>query len=75
MIERGGRLSVSRQSAVLALNRSGVYYVPRLVSGEELRMMRRIDELHLAICSTGLVGWRSNCAVKDLRVDAATSRL
>lgn len=49
MIERGGGLlSVSRQSAVLELNRSGVYYTPRPVSGEALRMMRRIDELHLA---------------------------
>ena len=57
MIERGGRLSVSRQCETLALNRSGVYSVPRPVSGEELRLMRRIDELHLAICSTGLVVW------------------
>ena len=48
MIERGDGLSVSRQCETLALNRSGVYSVPRPVSGEELRLMRRIDELHLA---------------------------
>ena len=48
MIERGDGLSVRRQCETLALNRSGVYSVPRPVSGEELRLMRRIDELHLA---------------------------
>ena len=48
MIKRGGRLSVSHQCEVLALNRSGVYYTPRPVSAADLRLMRRIDELHLA---------------------------
>ena len=48
MIKRGGGLSVSHQCEVLALKRSGVYYTPRAVSAADLRLMRRIDELHLA---------------------------
>jgi len=47
MIERGGDLSVTRQCEALGLNRTGVYYTPRPVPEEDLKMMRRIDELHL----------------------------
>ena len=47
MIERGVKLSVKRQCELLDLNRSGVYYTPRPVPEEDLRLMRRIDELHL----------------------------
>lgn len=48
MIEPGSVLSVTRQCELLGLNRSGVYYTPRPVSAAELRLMRRLDELHLA---------------------------
>lgn len=47
MINRGEKLSVTRQSELLGLNRSGVYYTPRPLSAEDLKLMRRIDELHL----------------------------
>ena len=47
MINRGVKLSVTRQSELLGLNRSGVYYTPRPLSAEDLKLMRRIDELHL----------------------------
>jgi putative transposase len=47
MIERGAKLPVKRQCELLDLNRSGVYYTPRPVPEEDLRLMRRIDELHL----------------------------
>jgi putative transposase len=47
MIERGVKLSVKRQCELLGLNRSGVYYTPRPAPEEDLRLMRRIDELHL----------------------------
>src|SRR5579884_1799395 len=47
MIERGGKLPVKRQCEVLGLNRTGVYYTPRPVSEADLKLMRRIDELHL----------------------------
>lgn len=47
MIDGGERLTVKRQCELLALNRTGVYYTPRAVSEWDLRLMRRIDELHL----------------------------
>ena len=47
MIERGAKLPVKRQCELLDLNRSRLYYTPRPVPEEDLRLMRRIDELHL----------------------------
>jgi putative transposase len=47
MIVQGAELSVTRQCKLLGVNRSGVYYTPRAVQEEDLRIMRRIDELHL----------------------------
>jgi putative transposase len=47
MIDQGAELSVTRQCELLDLNRSGVYYTPRPISDQDLRLMRRIDELHL----------------------------
>ena len=47
MIEREHDLPVARQAKVLNISRSSVYYRARLVSSEDLSLMRRIDELHL----------------------------
>ena len=47
MIEPTHDLPVSRQAELLDLSRSNVYYLPRPVSESDLRLMRRIDELHL----------------------------
>lgn len=49
MIERGSKLPVSRQAQLLALSRSSVYYAPRPLPQRDLRLMRRIDELHLEL--------------------------
>jgi putative transposase len=56
MIERTGMLTVKRQCELLGLNRTGVYYQPRPVPEVELRLMRRIDELHLQFPYYG--AWR-----------------
>jgi len=40
-------VAVSRQAQLLELSRSSVYYTPRPISERDLRLMRRIDELHL----------------------------
>ena len=40
--------SIRRQSELLSLHRSGLYYEPVPVDGEDLKLMRRIDELHMA---------------------------
>jgi putative transposase len=47
MIERNGKLSVTRQADLLALSRASVYYRPRGPSQQDLVLMRRLDELHL----------------------------
>jgi len=47
LIERGGKLAVKRQAQLLGLSRSSVYYRSRPVSAGDLKLMRRIDELHL----------------------------
>ena len=47
MIERDAGLPVKRQAHILGLSRSSVYYTPRALPDADLRMMRRLDELHL----------------------------
>ena len=47
MIDRTHDLAISRQAKVLNISRGAVYYKPRPVSAEDLRLMRRIDGLHL----------------------------
>jgi len=47
MIDRTHSLPVTRQCQLLNLNRSSVYYRPTGASDDDLRLMRRIDEMHL----------------------------
>jgi len=47
MIDRGAKVTVTRQAQLLALSRSSVYYTPRALPDRDLSMMRRLDELHL----------------------------
>jgi putative transposase len=47
LIDRGDKLPVKRQAALLDLSRSSVYYVARPLPERDLILMRRLDELHL----------------------------
>jgi len=50
MIDRDGdttALSIVRQCALLGLSRSSLYYRPPPIADADLRLMRRLDELHL----------------------------
>ena len=47
MTDRDHKLSLSRQADLLGISRSGLYYEPRPVCDDDLRLMRRIDELHM----------------------------
>jgi len=47
MIDREHALPISRQAKALGVCRGAVYYKPRPMSAEDLRIMRRLDELHL----------------------------
>lgn len=47
MIDRDHQLSIKRQAELLNISRGAVYYHPEPVSEADLKLMRRIDELHL----------------------------
>ena len=47
MVDREDKLPVTRQCQLLSLNRSTVYYQPKPASDADLKLMRRIDEMHL----------------------------
>lgn len=47
MINRTHKLPLKRQCELLGLPRSSVYYQPQGSSEDDLRMTRRVDELHL----------------------------
>ena len=47
MINRTHKLSIRRQAQLLEISRGTVYYLPRAACQTDLRLMRRIDEIHL----------------------------
>ena len=47
MIDRSHKLPLIRQAKAVGVSRGSIYYRPRPVSDADLRLMRRIDELHL----------------------------
>ena len=47
MTDRDHKLSLTRQAELLGISRGSLYYEPRPVSEDDLRLMRRIDELHM----------------------------
>jgi len=47
MINKDNDLPITRQCELLSLHRSTVYYRPQDVSEMDLKLMRRIDEMHL----------------------------
>jgi putative transposase len=47
MIDQGYKLSLTRQSAILELSRSSLYYETVPISARDLELMRLIDEIHL----------------------------
>ncbi len=47
MTNRNHKLSLTRQAELLGISRGSLYYEPRPTSEDDLRLMRRIDELHM----------------------------
>jgi putative transposase len=47
MINPNHDLSLTRQAELLQLSRASIYYEPVGISKADLKLMRRIDELHL----------------------------
>ena len=48
MIDRNHALPLSHQAKILGLSRGCIYYQPVPLSGRELALMHRLDQLHLA---------------------------
>jgi putative transposase len=53
MIDREHDLPITKQAEVLSISRGSVYYLPRPVSDADLKLMRRLDELHLELPFAG----------------------
>ena len=53
MIDRTHPLPIVRQAAIVNISRGSVYYAARPVRDAGLRLMRRIDELHLVLPFAG----------------------
>lgn len=47
MTNRDHKLSLTRQADLLGISRGSLYYEPRPTSDDDLKLMRRIDELHM----------------------------
>ena len=68
MIDRDHGLSVSKQAEVLNISRGSVYYLPRPVPEADLKIMRRLDELHLEFPFAGARMLRYFLAAEGSRV-------
>ena len=53
MIDPTSKLSINRQARVLGISRSSVYYQPRPISDADLKLMHRIDKLHMELPFAG----------------------
>ena len=62
MIDPKSQLSISRQAGVLGISRGSVYYQARPTSDADLKLMRRIDELHMELPFAGSCEFRFNPA-------------
>jgi putative transposase len=69
MIEQDDRLGIQEQCRLLSLSRSGYYYVPKQETELNLRLLRRIDELHVAEPTWGSRMLRDKLALEGYEVN------
>ena len=68
MIDREHDLPITKQAEALSISRGSVYYLPRPVSGADLELMRRLDELHLELPFAGARMLRGLLAAEGSKV-------
>ena len=68
MIDREHDLPITQQAEVLNISRGSVYYLPRPVSEADLKLMRRLDELHLELPFAGSRMLRALLAAEGSKV-------
>jgi putative transposase len=73
MVDPEAELSVRRQCELLSVSRSGLYYETVATSEEEIGLMRRMDELHLAYPFYG--SRKLSLALRDEGHDANRKRV
>jgi putative transposase len=73
MIDRDHALPVTQQARLVGISRSSAYYQSRGVSEADLKLMRRIDELHLEHPFAGARMLHGCCVAKASRSGADTS--
>ena len=71
MIDPTAKLSVSRQAIMLGISRGSVYYAPHPVSDADLKLMHRIDKLHMEFPFAGSRMLRGLLVQEGLRSEAA----
>jgi hypothetical protein len=69
MIEPNEKLSVKQQCRLLALSRSGYYYVPAKETDLNLTLLRRIDELNVEHPTWGSRMLRDRLALEGTKVN------
>jgi putative transposase len=67
-MDRRHALSITRQAQLLGISRANVYYKPVGASAEDLRRMRRIDELHLELPFAGARMLRDLLVLEGCRI-------
>ena len=67
-MDRTHALSITRQAQLLGISRANVYYKPVGASAEDLRRMRRIDELHLELPFAGARMLRDLLVLEGCRI-------
>ncbi len=68
MIDREHGLPIKKQAEVLNISRGRVYYLPRPVPAADLKIMRRLDELHLEFPFAGSRMLRHLLAAEGCRI-------
>jgi putative transposase len=69
MIDRNHQLGLKRQAELLGISRGTVYYHPEPIGEADLRLTRRIDELHLEHPFAGARMLRDMLRRKGVEVD------
>ena len=71
MIDATDDLPVIQQAKLLKISRGTVYYKAQVTTEADLKLMRRMDKLHLDYPLAGSCILASLCAVRALLLDAA----
>jgi putative transposase len=73
MTNRDHELSLTRQAELLGFSRGSLYNEPRPPSDDDLKLMRRIDELHMDYPFAGSRMMKGSCGRRASRPNGCMS--